>query len=242
MKRRHWLWTAVALSGGVASLQLVQPTRAADHIDSPSTTAEPSADITDLYAWTTADATKVNLVLNIHHNAPATAVFSPAVVYVLHVTSMAAYGSTDVAETQIRCKFYSATAYECWAGPEYVTGAVGANAASATGKMTVFAGRRNDPFFFELGGFQETVKKVVAAAPSLAKDANGCPTVDAPTATLLQKQLQSSGPIASVAETKPAMDTFAGLNVLSLVVQFDKTLVTTKGPILAVWASTHRAI
>ena len=36
-------------------------------------------------------------------------------------------------------------------------------------------------------------------------------------------------------------DTFAGANVLSLVVQVDKDLVTAGGPLLSVWASTHIA-
>lgn len=241
MKTTKLALAAFALAGSGTLLHMARPGRAADHIDAPATSADPTADITDLYAWTTPDATKVNLVLNVHHNAPAAATFSTAVVYVFHVSSMASYGASDTAETQIRCKFFSPTQYECWAGAEYVTAAVGANAASGGGKMQVFAGRRNDPFFFELVGFQETVKKVVAAAPSLTSDANGCPMLDAPTATLLQKQLQSSGAIASTAESKPAMDTFAGLNVLSLVVQLDKAVVATKGPVLAVWATTHRA-
>ena len=37
---------------------------AADHIDSPATVAEPTADITDLYAWMTPDAQKLNIIMN----------------------------------------------------------------------------------------------------------------------------------------------------------------------------------
>ncbi len=161
----------------------------------------------------------------------------------LHVTSQGMYGAADKKETRIVCKFFSTTQIECWAGGEYATGDVtgAAPIESASKKLRVSASRRNDPFFFEFVGFQEAVKKVVAAAPSLQKDANQCPTVDAATSALLVKQLQSSGPIMSATESKPAKDTFAGSNVFSLAIQIDKTLVTEKGPLLGVWASTHRA-
>jgi hypothetical protein len=239
--RKQILWGSLAAVAGAALLPLAS--KAADHLDSPAAVAEPTADITDVYAWMASDAAKLNLVLNINHNAGPAATFSTAVAYAVHVTSMSAYGAADKKTTPVTCKFYAASKIECWAGAEYVIGdiAAGAPLESASKKLKVFAGRRNDPFFFELVGFQETVKKVVAAAPSLTFDANACPALDAATSGLLVKQLQSSGSIASATESKPAKDTFAGSSVLSIAVQLDKTLVTEKGPILAVWASTHRA-
>lgn len=240
MKRRA-LWLGAAGLGLVGASVAPHTGRAADHIDSPAAMTEPMADITDVYAWMSPDASKVNLILNFHHNAPASAAFSNAVTYAFHVTSAASYGATDKKTTQIVCKFFTRDKLECWAGGEYVMGGAESNLESASKKLRVFAGRRNDPFFFELSGFHETVTKVMAAAPSLTFDANRCPAVDAATSALLVKQLQSSGNIASATESKPAMDTFAGLNVLSLAVQIDKSLVTEKGPVLGVWASTHRA-
>jgi Domain of unknown function (DUF4331) len=234
--------TAILGAGGLVLLAVVA-SRAADHIDSPSAIADPTADITDLYAWTTADATKLNLVMNVSPSAGPTATFSEAVAYVVHVASMPSYGSTDTRETQIVCKFYAPQRIECWAGAEYVTGdtSTGSVLTSASQRLRVFAGRRNDPFFFELVGFQETVRKVVAAAPSLTFDANGCPAVDPATSALLVKQLQSSGAITSATDnTKPARDTFAGANVLSLAIQVDKAVVNERGPILGIWASTNR--
>lgn len=232
------IWKRAAVVA--AALMLPGGARGADHLDSPAAVAEPAADITDLYAWMSADASKLNLILNWGHNMPATAMFSDAVVYVFHVTSMASYGAADKQETQILCKFFARTSFECWAGGEYLTGAIAAPIESASKRMRAFAGRRNDPFFFELVGFQETVKKVVAAAPSLKFDANMCPAVDAGTSALLVKQLQSSAAISNTNENKPATNTFAGLSVHALSIQIDKALVTPKGPILGVWASTHR--
>lgn len=228
-------WTQLSL--GLATVAgLVGAARAADHLDSPKATAEPAADITDVYAWMNGDATKLNLVLNVSPMAAAGTQFSDAVVYQIHVNSMSAYGQAQT-ETKILCKFYDAAKLECWVGDEYVEGDASATTglASASGKLKVFAGLRNDPFFFELDGFKETVKAVVAAAPSLTFDTNGCPNVGATTSAALVNQLKSGKAGA------PAKDFFAGTNVLSLVLQIDKTLVNKGGPVLGVWASTHSA-
>ena len=207
---------------------------AADHIDSPAAVAEPAADITDLYAWMTPDASKVNLVLDVFPFAGNDAAFSTAVTYVFHVNSSAGYGMPQT-ETLVICQFYAENKIECWAGDEYVEGDHSSEAgiSSQSGALKVFAGLRNDPFFMEFEGFTETVKTVIAAAPSLTFDAEGCPDVDAATSAALVSQLQSG------ANGADASDTFAGANVLSIVVQVDKEVVTGGGPLLGVWSSTH---
>jgi hypothetical protein len=208
---------------------------AADHIDAPAATAEPSADITDVYAWMNDDADKLNLIMNVFHQAGAEAMFSDAVSYALHVGSAAAYGEEQ--ETMdIVCQFYAESKIECWAGAEYVEGDPSdpEGISSDSGKLRVFAGRRDDPFFFELMGFKETVKAVVEAAPSLTFT-DGCPELDQTTADALVAQLQHG------AEGADASNTFAGSSVLSLVFQLDKSLVTGGGPVVGVWGSTHAA-
>lgn len=210
----------------------------ADHVDSPSAMADPTADLTDLYAWMSADASKVNLVMNVHPFAGQSAKFSTAVDYVFHVNSSSAYGMAQT-EAQIICRFYKIHHVECWGpGAEYAAGKADAAGGimSASGKMKVYAGLRDDPFFFNLVGFQETVKAVVAAKPGLTNDANGCPNVNSATSTVLVNQLKTG-----MAGAAPA-NTFAGTNVLSLVIQVDKTLVAPAGkPVLGIWASTHQA-
>ncbi len=210
---------------------------AADHIDSPSAVAEPAADITDLYAWMSDDASKVNLILNVTPFAGAQSQFSDAVQYAFHINSSAGYGEAQT-ETLIVCEFDSAGAVQCWAGDdEYVTGDASATSglASESGALTVFSGLRNDPFFMENVGFNNTVAAVLAAAPGLVFDSEGCPNVDVATSNALVGLLQSG------TDGAPASDTFAGSNVLSLVVQVDKDLVSAGGPLLGVWASTHAA-
>lgn len=208
---------------------------AADHIDSPAAVAEPAADITDLFAWMSADAAKVNLVLDVTPFAGADSKFSDAVQYVFHVNSSTGYGEAQT-ETLILCQFNAAGAIACWAGAdEYLAGDASAEAglSSDSGALKVFAGLRNDPFFMEFTGFTQAVETVIAAASGLEFDDQGCPAVDEATSGVLVGQLQSG------ADGAPASDTFAGANVLAIVVQVDKAVVTAGGPILSVWASTN---
>jgi hypothetical protein len=137
----------------------------------------------------------------------------------------------------VLCQFYAEDMLECWVGDEYINGNPSDTKGlmSKSGKLKVFAGLRDDPFFFELTGFQETVKAVVAAAPDLEFDEQMCPLLPPETSAALVKQLQSG------AKGVAASDTFAGANVLSLVVQIDKSLVNAGGPLLSAWASTHAA-
>jgi hypothetical protein len=209
---------------------------AADHIDSPTPIKEPSADITDVYAWMNKDASALNLILNVHPFASAGAMFSDAVQYVFHINSSAGYGMSQT-ETIGLCKFPEPNRIQCWLGDEYITGdPANPNGLSSTsGKIKLFAGQRNDPFFMELSGFFKTVDAVVAAAPSLTFDTHGCPALDSDTSAALVGLLQTN------ADGGPARDNLAGANVLSLVLQVDKTLVNGGGNILSVWGSTHRA-
>lgn len=230
----------------VASLVLlVAPAAAmaADHIDSPAAVASPTADITDVYAWMSDDAESVNLIMNVAPFAGESATFSDAVTYAFHVNSATGYGEEQT-ETLVLCQFYAADGIECWVGDEeYVEGdpSSSAGVASDSGALRVFAGLRNDPFFMEFSGFTATVETVVNVAGDLEFDAAGCPTVDEATSTALVTQLQSGAPVDGEEELPPATDTFAGSNVLSLVLQVDKDLLTDGGPILGVWGSTHRA-
>ena len=223
-KLLRWLVLAIPLTA-----------RAADHVDAPAATAEPNADITDLYAWMSSDASKLNLVLDVHPSATAQSVFSPAVQYAVHIQSAEAFGASEVHESRLVCQFANPTEIECWLGDEYLRGDPSSpeGITSEDGRMRVFAGLRDDPFFFNLTGFKETVKQVQAAAGGLTFDEAGCPALDQGTADALVSQLQS-GP-----DGAPVSDTFARTNVLSIAVELDKTLVNQGGPVLGVSASTH---
>ncbi|HEX8703480.1 MAG TPA: DUF4331 family protein [Myxococcaceae bacterium] len=224
------------LTGLLALLALVPTVHAADHRDSPAATANKDADINDVYAWTDADGQKVNLVMTFHPAAAAGTLPSDAVLYAFHVTSKQSFTATTSSEVNIICGFDAQQNISCWAGSdEYVTGkADTANGiASKSGKLKVFAGLRNDPFFFNLAGFQATVAAVKSAASSLQFDPAGCPRLDATTSNTLVTQLKRDP------NGQPAKDFFNTLNTLAIVVQVDKSLVTPGGPILGVWGSTH---
>lgn len=199
--------------------------RAADHVDGPAASADPAADITDVFAWTSANAKKVNLVMDLVRNATTESRFSDSVDYVFHTSSAASFGATPGPEIDIVCTFKNKRGNR-----QQVRCRVGGKRR----KIRIFAGLREDPFFFNLAGFRETARIVTAAAGGLTFDAAGCPAVDAPTSAALVDQLQSAP------GGGPAVDSFARFNVLAIVVTVNKRMLTRNGPILAVWASTDR--
>ena len=235
--RKTWL-VVVGVVVIVAVAFLSQPGRSADHADGPRASADPSADITDVFAWMSPDARTVFLVMDLVRNATSASKFSDSVQYVFHTTSRASFGATPSPEVTIICTFNTAQKIQCWTGnAEYVTGdASNVNGiVTDDGKFRVFAGLRDDPFFFNLAGFKATGEIVAGAASSLTFDPAGCPALDAKTAALLVNQL------GTAPGGGPAVDNFARFNVLAIVVAIDKSLVTQGGPIVAVWGSTNRS-
>ena len=208
---------------------------AADHIDGPAASLDPAADITDVFAWMSSDASRVYLVMDLTRDASTSSRFSDEVQYVFHTTSAPSYGA-PATEVDIICVFDQAQRIQCWVGDaEYVSGnATGLNGiASSNGRLRVFAGLRNDPFFFNLAGFNTVRAAVRGAAGGLRFDPAGCPALDAATSNALVTQLQRAP------GGGPATDTFANLNVLAIVLDLDKSLVTANGPILGFWGSTN---
>jgi hypothetical protein len=217
---------------------LSTPSYAADHADGPAATASPAADITDVYAWMSPDHANMYLVMDVFPFATATAKFDTNTLYVFHTTSKAGLTATSGTPLDVICKFDTAQAISCWAGGEFVSGATAGSTAgvtSSSGKLKVWAGLRDDPFFFNLDGFKDMVAAVQQAAPALLPtvDGSGCPKVDAQTSAALVSALAHSHGNAPV-------DHFAGGNVLSIVVSVDAALVTKGGSTVAVWASTNK--
>jgi hypothetical protein len=232
MRSRKWAGVLAA-----AMLVVAQVAWAADHIDGPQAAADPAADITDAFAWMTPDAGKVILVLDLTRNADTGSRFSDGVQYVFHTTSRAAFGDAPSSDVPVICQFDADQTIECWAGTDaYVTGDASGTGGitSSNGRLRVFAGLRNDPFFFNLAGFRETARIVTGAASSLTFDAAGCPAVDAGTSSALVTQLQSA-PGGGV-----AVDSFANFNVIAIVVEVDKSILTSNGPIVSVATATYR--
>lgn len=253
MMRRAWGGASVALAMFLSG----SAPRAADHRDWPGYSSDSAADITDVYSWMSADGGKVYLVLDVQGanlGPTASTKFSDAVQYVFHLGSGATMaGATGNPETII-CKFDNATPqnFQCWGpGGEYVKDAIGNTAGkpSTSGKMKVFAGVRDDPFYFNIRGFEKLGATIKSVAGALTFDASGCPTIDATTSMTMVNTLKSDG------NAGPAKDDFGknGLsplppgtggmtngNVLAIVVAIDKTLLNKGGKIVSIWASTNK--
>jgi hypothetical protein len=233
----------VVVGGACLATAVIHPrlARSADHQDAPATTAEPAADINDVYAFLDKPgdaATKVVLAMTVFPAAPAGAKFSDTVQYVLHTSSGAKFGATS-SDLNIICQFDAAQKAACWAGPdEYVTGDASqpAGLTSKSGKFKVFAGLRADPFFFNIAGFKDAVATVDQAAPLLTFNDAGCPTVDGVTSTTLVNKLKGNPDAAAPGPE----DFFAKLNGLAIVVELDKSLAAKGGAVMSVWGSTHR--
>jgi hypothetical protein len=224
--------------GVVLALGIPIAALAADHGDAPSAAREPTADITDLYAWMTSDATKLNLVAAVSPDASPGDTFSDAVIYQFSVSSSAAFGE-DQESTPITCKFIDGTNIECWAGNDYVVGDPSdpAGIVSDNGGLRVFAGLRDDPFFLEYNGFNNAINAANAAVAanevSFPAENAGCPALTP------EQQTALVGALTSGNDGARASNTFAGQNVLALVIQVDKSIVDVGGPVLGVSVSTY---
>jgi hypothetical protein len=244
MKKSRALFLFVALAGLVTTIVVSRLARAADHQDGTTALNDPSADITDIFAWMP-DATHVALVMDIMPAASTSAQFSNTVKYAFHTTGQAAYGGAKDPEIDVICTFDNNTPQNvsCWIVPagsttstEYVQGnASGASGiSSADGALQVFAGVRNDPFFFNLDGFHHAVATVDAVAGTLSFDPAGCPTVPTADSQLLVSQL------GTAYDGGMAQDHFAGLNVLALVLKINTSALLQSGhTVLSVWGSTN---
>jgi Domain of unknown function (DUF4331) len=229
--RKIWLGSATAAIVVASPLLL-----AADHLDGPAASADPAADITDLFAWMSSDAKTVYLVMDVVPLASTASRFSNAVQYVFHTTSRATFGATSFKTVDIICTFDTSQRISCWAEDEYINGDASSTAgiSSSSGKLRVFAGLRDDPFFFNLDGFKNAAHTTTVAKGSLTFDAAGCPTGPPEALTTVATQL------GTAPDGGTAQDFFKGLNVLAIALAMDKTIVTPGGPILGVWASTNK--
>jgi uncharacterized protein DUF4331 len=247
---------------GVGAVLISQhASQAADHLDAPTIkmTANRMADINDVYAWMTSDGNKVNLAMTVSPAEDGTHSFGPSVQYVFHVTThpgatnAMAFGKPG-SETRVICTFASNTSAQCWVAAgntpkDYITGdpSQTSGVTNKTGSMRLFAGKRSDPFFFNLGGFlraQATVEGAcgagMACPGALPHDAAGCPTLDAATAGTVAGLLSATPPAAIGPCAANVKDCFASFNTMAIVLQVDKTdFLGTGDHLLSVWGSTH---
>jgi len=200
---------------------------AADHIDAPAVTNQ-TTDITDMYVFRAADPNNLVFVantqglrspaqtaalkfdantlieFNIDTNGDAIEDLVLQGAYDAATNKMRVYGPVAPSEKGTRSKIEGSVAAEV-AVTAY--GAATPAIGTSTSGIKVFAGPRDDPFFFDLNQY----KAILAG-----------------TATSFNN---------------PGTDTFAGTNVLSLVVEVPKTLLgTVTGGKVNVWLETKKKI
>jgi len=229
-RERAWLASVLVIVMMLGSEPL--PACASDHLDTPTVIADPAADIGDIFAWTSSDGRRLNLVMDIVAHQ-----FSDRLQYVFHVDSGSRFGKTT-ATTAIVCQFDTTQKIQCWTGKfDYVRG----DASNLTGlesnnhRFRVFAGLRDDPFFNNVKGTR-AMYGVVGTAIQRGTQVDGadCPQFDEPTSrSILDTWRHTDG--------GPATNFLSGWKSSSLVISIDLDVVTAGGKLLAVWGAVHKA-
>lgn len=191
----------------------------ADHKDSPSVEGDAGADITDVYAFRSpTNANNLVVALNVNPLTPpsanATTNFASGVDYRIHVDNTGDLNADATVVVKFNGSDFTVTGLGATPITGKVTPAGSAPMVTDAGGIKVFAGLRDDPFFFDLTGFRSFTSAPYTPASGL----------------------RPSG-------QTPA-DTFAGTNVSAIVIELPITALTgaanaNTGAIKA-WTSTAR--
>ncbi|HET7168189.1 MAG TPA: DUF4331 family protein [Candidatus Limnocylindrales bacterium] len=211
--------------------------RGADHLDAPTAKSDHRIDITDIYAFRSAGGT--TLALNVNPlTSPAdtkAARFRTGTLYEILVdTNLNAsadiayrirFGNTRtlsngavVQDYVIKRATGAAARRHEWSGSTvgggrttgYSSSATSPRVSSIVGGGKAFAGPRDDPFFFDLPGFVEFKKQLLAGSTDLGVLLGGF----------------------------TGTDTFAGTNVSSIVIEVPNQRLGGSGRTIGVWATT----
>lgn len=173
LTKRTFMWALAALSVaavGVGSAAYVVHIDAADHLDPPGRTnpmamgMDRNADIADLYAWHRGTGAAATLVTALTFAGPSDPVAGQEipcdrdVLYTVHIDN----DDDNVADFDVEARFGHDDVGNCFVRVSNAPGATAPIEApvelvTTRGDVKVFAGLRDDPFFFDLTGFQETL-------------------------------------------------------------------------------------
>jgi len=163
-------YIALSVAALIAPLALIGTSRASDHADTPDIASNPGTDITDVFMFPSPTNSKnVVLVMNVHPligpGQGNTVSFDPNVLYQMKLDN----DGDAVEDKVIQFKFSGTGAAQTVAvtGPvkptmvgldsvqqtPHTTKGVINTTFTPTGGMKVFAGAREDPFFFDLEQF-----------------------------------------------------------------------------------------
>jgi hypothetical protein len=233
----------------VVVLSMHTPTRGADAYDSVATLARPAADISDIYLFPSpTNPGNVVAVMNVNAGIAAgqglKTFFDQHVLYQMKFDNLVGGEAQGAAPTEDLVIQFSAGAASSGSQQIFVYGPaapsrIGSNTAviSQTGSgfinqpfqtgngMSVFAGARSDPFFFDDAQFYKMFpdrdnSSVQSCLPSAFGGSASCP----------------------LGFNNPGINGQAGTNILSLVIELPKGLLMPNGlGKLAYWATTSTA-
>ena len=220
-----WAFLGIALSLGAT-----EECAASNHLDTSVVTANPQANIGDIYAWMAPDGKHLNLVMDIVGRS-----FSDKLRYVFYVDSGRRFGKTT-ATTAIVCRFPDVDVTDCrLARIDRARGYAG-NLTGLEGskhRFRVFAGLRDDPFFNNVKGTRAAYQVAFAGIKSgTTVDRAGCPGFDQTTARSVLYQWRHT-------DGGPATNFLAHWTTSALVISVDIAAVDRGGKMLAIWAATE---
>jgi hypothetical protein len=157
---KSWVWALCASAAAATGLLLVKETEAADHLDAPGSQADPAADINDLYVFRSQDpaagaSARTVFVMTVVPLATTASRFSDKVDYEFRIEEDGGSGKFT-----IKCNADAASVQKITCtGPGGASKSIELNVIdagnAANDDMRVFAGLRDDPFFFDLDAFNE---------------------------------------------------------------------------------------
>jgi hypothetical protein len=163
LRARRPIALSMLAAGGV--LAVFSSVHASDHLDGSRATADPPADITDVFAFTSPeDPSRVVFAMAVAPYAASSARFPSGVEYAFRVRRVTAPNplTMDPAPLDVACTFDGAVpqTVHCTAPAGMSADATVGAASSDDGAMSpmrVFAGPRSDPAFFDRQGALATV-------------------------------------------------------------------------------------
>jgi hypothetical protein len=224
-----WALLVLAIAGGAGlAATSGNHVEAADHLDPPARTnpdsggTDRNADIADVYAWHTGSGAtgRVTTVLSFSGpNAPSATqevACDRDVLYSIHLSNDADLDDEFTIEARFGLDDLGNCFVQISGAPGMAAGTsmiVPVEVATTRGDVDVYAGLRDDAFFFDLVGFREMVDGL-----------DGTPAYPAGMGLRMIND----------------RDFFAGLNTSAIVVEFPLTAVSPTNQSFRVWASTAR--
>ena len=249
------------LAGGLLCALIatpIAPSRASDHADTLANASRPGADMADVFIFPSgSNPANVVLVMDVHPLIPAgmanTVSFDPNVLYQFKIDTSGDF----VEDLVIQARFSGSGASQrvLVSGPykpvttgttatfarPYATQGTINNTFNPTPGMTVFAGPRSDPFFFDLERFFGIFPDRGAPAAGKPSPYDNIMDADQPRLGSFRGFAQGYQPpfqtdYTAPFDSSPANDLLSQFNVLSIVVELPRSMLG--GGVIRLWETT----